>query len=465
MLTRLQVDGFKSLAGLDVTFPPLTAMVGPNASGKSNIFDAITLLKRAVSMPLAEALAQGRGEPAEQFRRRGDGATTDVLELSAEMLLDRRVSDDFQQSADVTHTRLRYELHIERREDTRGILRPFVLHEAIRPLRSTRDAYFASASSTFRERRLRYEGETRKILETVGEADRRLFKLTSRRAAGKPQGRPQELPAVRASSSVLSSVTTANEFPLLFAVRREIESWRFLQLDPAALRQPTVSGSVDDHLRVDGGNLAWVLHLIDLLAQETGAPGLTEIAGDLARVIRGFSGVEIDPNEARGQWEAYLRSRDEGRVSARVASDGTLRLVALLAALYEPDTPGVLAFEEPENGINPRRLDALLQVLLGLVTDPAAADLPDKPLSQLLVTSHSPLLLLKLPPRNLLVIDSVSRIEVGSARPSRITRARRVYDPGEQVELEGDWPPLTIGESRSLPGIGLEDAEKILETV
>lgn len=466
MLTRLRADGFKSLADLDVTFPGLVAIVGPNASGKSNVFDAISLLSRLVTMPLAEALAQGRGEPEEQFRRRGDGSTSTLIRLEAELLLQGEVTDDFDQSAVVDHNRLRYELHIERRDDGRGIQRPYVAWETIRPIRRARDRYFTTASSSFAAHRLRYDGEKRQILETVTREDgRKLFTLKSRRSDGKQQGRPQELPAVRASSTVLSSITTASEYPLLFAVRREIESWRFLQLDPAALRQPTVSGSADDHLQMTGANLAWVLHLIEVMARERGTAGLDDIAADLARVIPGFSGVLVEPNEARGQWETYLRSRDEGRVSARVASDGTLRLVALLAALNEPDTPGVLALEEPENVINPQRLDAMLRVITGLVTDPAAPDAQGQPLSQLLVTSHSPLVLLKLDPRALVVVDSVSRLETGSRVPSRITRARRVLAPQEQPEPPDEWPALTDGELRSLPGIGVEDAEKILTAV
>lgn len=69
MLTRLEVDGFKSFAGFAVDLPTLGAFVGANASGKSNIFDAIALLSRVATMPLLEAFSQGRGEPEEQFRR------------------------------------------------------------------------------------------------------------------------------------------------------------------------------------------------------------------------------------------------------------------------------------------------------------------------------------------------------------------------------------------------------------
>ena len=44
MLTRLQVDGFKNLAAVDVRFGPFTCVAGPNGVGKSELFDAITFL-------------------------------------------------------------------------------------------------------------------------------------------------------------------------------------------------------------------------------------------------------------------------------------------------------------------------------------------------------------------------------------------------------------------------------------
>lgn len=40
MLTRLEVDGFKNLVGVEVDFGPLTCIAGPNSVGKSNLFDA-----------------------------------------------------------------------------------------------------------------------------------------------------------------------------------------------------------------------------------------------------------------------------------------------------------------------------------------------------------------------------------------------------------------------------------------
>lgn len=44
MLTRLTVNGFKNLIGVDVRFGPFTCIAGANGVGKSNLFDAIRFL-------------------------------------------------------------------------------------------------------------------------------------------------------------------------------------------------------------------------------------------------------------------------------------------------------------------------------------------------------------------------------------------------------------------------------------
>lgn len=61
MLTRLSVDGFKNLDGLDVRFGPFTCIAGPNGVGKSNLFDAIWFLAALSHMPLLEAALTVRG--------------------------------------------------------------------------------------------------------------------------------------------------------------------------------------------------------------------------------------------------------------------------------------------------------------------------------------------------------------------------------------------------------------------
>ncbi|MCL6614195.1 MAG: AAA family ATPase, partial [Firmicutes bacterium] len=68
MLRRIFVDGYKSLKNVELKVQPLTVVIGPNASGKSNLFDALRLLSRIVtSRSLSDAFGDHRGDPLEAF--------------------------------------------------------------------------------------------------------------------------------------------------------------------------------------------------------------------------------------------------------------------------------------------------------------------------------------------------------------------------------------------------------------
>jgi len=55
MLTRLKINGFKNLVGVDVRFGPFTCIAGANGVGKSNLFDAIRFLSALASETLIDA--------------------------------------------------------------------------------------------------------------------------------------------------------------------------------------------------------------------------------------------------------------------------------------------------------------------------------------------------------------------------------------------------------------------------
>ncbi len=74
----------------------------------------------------------------------------------------------------------------------------------------------------------------------------------------------------------------------------------------------------------------------------------------------------------------------------RMASDGTLRLLALTLPAYLPDFSGVYLIEEPENGIHPRAVETVYQSLSSVYG------------AQILVATHSPVLLSMVDAKNVL---------------------------------------------------------------
>lgn len=454
MLTRIEIDGFKTFEKFALDLGSFTVILGSNASGKSNLFDAIRLISNLSTLDLRHGFRDLRGEVFELLRRHPE--PVDRMTFAVEVLLQPQVEDHWGRRVELSHTRLRYEIEIERRRDERGLDRLNVIWEEARPIFAKQDKWIEAkkVSREFRHRFLRYSRRTK-------------FLVTHREGGGEPRfeirqdgkaGRP--FPASAASATVLSTVTTA-EFPHLFALREELRSWRFLQLDPAALRRPSPSYGVAEELEPDGKNLAYVLARIKAETGTSDQPRgeLAEIAAELASVIPGIMDVEVmsDRAETRAtqdvledgsnrQYRIDIAVRGGIPFSSRVISDGTLRVLALLTLLHDPLHRGLLLFEEPENGIHPARLKMLIERLRVKVTDPADPPESFNLLSQIIMNSHSPVVLSSLMSSSvgvdptIVFADTVTLVQP-SVQAYPTTRMRRVassdqgdlYPPGSGV--------------------------------
>lgn len=389
MLTRLEVDGFKSFEGLDVSLTPFTAIVGNNAAGKSNLFDVVQLLSALATHDVSEALKEMRGEPLELFRQTPAGRETRIR-IAVEVLVDPLVRDPWGSEVHLTHTRLRYEVELERRELRPGVVRIQVAHEAVLPILRKDDAWAKriDPDSGFRDAYLLYKRQ-KPWLTTAAKPEGQVFEI---HMDGK-QGRNR--PASAAEATVLYSITNA-EFPHLFALREEMRSWRLLQLDPALLRKPSPAAA-SDVLTPDGANLAAVLAQLKAETADEDRPNgvLDDIAAELNSLIPGVERLAAELDSSSREYRIELTQRDGIPFSARVVSDGTLRVLALLTLLHDPRHCGLVCFEEPENGVHPGRVKDLVRRLRDMVTDPKLAPEPGapQPLSQLILNSHSPVVL------------------------------------------------------------------------
>lgn len=437
MLTRIEVDGFKSFENLKVDLLPFTVLLGANAAGKSNLFDVIRLLSNLATRDVAEAIKEMRGEPLELFRRTAQGRSKSI-KISVEVLVDPVVRDPWGSEVKLSHTRMRYEVVLERREIRPGVERVQVAREAVYPIMRKDDRWADSQkpSKQFKASYLKYARQ-KPWLTTDDLREGLSFSIHQ---DGK-QGRNR--PASAAEATVLYSVTNA-EFPHLFALREEMRSWRLLQLDPAALRKP-VPVTASDVLSPDGANLAAVLaHLkAETQSQERPLGVLADIAAQVNELIPDVKRIDASLNEVSREYQVELVMRDNMNFSSRVVSDGTLRVLSLLTLLYDPRHRGVVCFEEPENGVHPGRIRPLIQHLCELVTNPRADVDVDgaPPLSQLMLNSHSPIVLSALIDKNgcsvyglVLFADTSTVSDPGANEIRRRTRLRPVR-PGVQQSL------------------------------
>lgn len=377
MITRIEVDGFKSLRGFALDLEPLTAVVGPNGAGKSNLLDALHLLSRLAQTSVTEALKGGRGAIRDQFSRLRDGAAGRIR-IGVEMLLGAARDD----SRDQLATRYWYTAEIERVTLSSGIEDITVEEHS-----DVIDAPVAPDTWMARHPALARHGDP------AGKVEARALK--SRR------------------------------------IERELSAIRVVQFEPSKLRLSS-DPAAGAALAADGSNLPTALAAL-------APPARAQIRADLAELIPGFRSFEVVPADEELRLEVEFT--DGGRVPARILSDGTLRLIALLTLLRGSPSGALIAVEEPENGIYPGRLRALMDKLVDATT-PRGDVLPP----QVLITSHSPAILAALHgrPESLVFADLVRRGD-----DLRSTRMRHVRS--------------SDGPERDPSTVSLREIERILD--
>ena len=455
MLTRLEVDGFKTFQGLNITFEPFSLVIGGNASGKSNLFDVLQLLSNLAQKDVNESLrGVVRGKPSELFRKTGESRAS-RMSLAVEVLLNRSVQDSFGSRVELINTRLRYELTLERRVDDRNRERIFVVREHAAAIGAKEDSWAPKVrKATERSAHLLYRVRKNPFLTTINEGGKSSrFSISQDGNQGRNRS---ERSAVAAAATMLSGITNNEEFPHLFALREELRSWKLLQLDPALLRR-TSPGDAADVLEPDGSNLAAALVAIkaETATFEQPSGALALISRQLASLVGEVDGVDANYNDTNKEFTIEFEARDGTSFSSRVASDGTLRILALLAVLHGPQRPGLILFEEPENGIHPIRVKRLVDIVVGTVSR-LEDDRNSVPLTQVIVNSHSPIVLDALVERDkervrvdedvVLFADTVSILDPATRAQQRKSRFRQVRRGQQDLPLPSDEPPAFVSD-------------------
>jgi predicted ATPase len=188
-------------------------------------------------------------------------------------------------------------------------------------------------------------------------------------------------------------------------------------------------------LEPDGSNLPTTLARM----QAEDSFILNDVSRDLANLVPGILKIEVEEDPPRNRYVIWAKTQDGRSFSSRVLSDGTLRLLALVTLRNDPQHRGMLCFEEPENGVHPFRLKNMVNLLRDLTTDFSDPAQVDEPLRQLLINTHSPVLVSQ--PgvqQGLLFAHMTTRVQPNQmSLPLRVTRITPVK-PGYQVRMDID---------------------------
>lgn len=447
MLTRLQVSGFKNLVDVDVRFGPFSCIAGANGTGKSNLFDAIQFLSRLAGDTFVDAAASIRSEDDKTstvqslFHRIGS-QYTDKISFEAEMIVPDLGVDDLGQKAKATFTFLRYLLDLEYRADERlplsgsfGLVKESLEHiklgDAWKHLRFPHSA----------ERWRKSVAKGRRaapFISTETIEGQRVIRLHQDGGRG---GRPQSFLAGNLPRTVLSTVN-ATESPTALLARREMQSWRLLQLEPSSLRRPD-EFMTPPGMRPDGSHLPATFYSLARAEGQENAGGrdswvYEQVALRLSELIDDAFQVIVDRDESRQLLTLQLQDRNGTAYPASSLSDGTLRFLALAVLVLDPKSQGVICLEEPENGIHPGRIPAMLELLLDMAVDVNQPVGRANPLRQVIVNTHSPAVVHQVPSESLLIAETEQAMQSG-------TRYQKAVFSG----LPGTWRSDAVPEGKS----------------
>lgn len=403
MLTRLRVRGFKNLLDVDVRLGPFTCVVGENGVGKSNLFDALRFLHLLMDASIPEAVARIRESDGRAPRPDGlftafGGFRSEEIRLTADMIFDQDVEDDFGARATASISSARYEIAF--RSDTAEDGRLVLTHESLDPVRvrDARDDVGFPARRDFLHSAIKGRRSGGPFMSTTEDGTVHVHQEGN-------QGRGRQIPIQRSARPIIQSANA--EFPTLLAARREMQSWRTLMLEPSAMRAPsdyTGPREIDER----GGHLAGTLQR---LRKDHGDKVLSEVANRLAELIPEVHEVRVVDDPRFQTFTLEVRGPDGVFHPARALSDGTLRFLVLSVLLSDPKARETLCLEEPENGIHPDRIPAMVRLLKDLAVDPDYEVGPDNPIRQVIVNTHSPLVFKHVASDDVVFVESVDRLE------------------------------------------------------
>ena len=347
MITSIRLVNFKNFADETLRVGPFTVIVGANASGKSNIRDAFRFLHGiGRGYTLAEIIGGKYGPGGQREWEPIRGAGNEIVRFEP---LHPHIPSEFS-------------LHVELKLS--GIKTYYSIKVGLNP----------TSSEGFRVLEEELRTESTIIYKTMKTSESNLWLLVGDNDE-RQIGLSQSQPVLTQFLQIYKEIWYQQIFDL--GLHSVLESMRFLDLSPDRMREAAFPGQ---HIMGDSGeNLSIVLQQI--CADSKRKKILSDWLCELTPMdVQGF---EFPPDPS-GRIHLMLCEGNGRKVSAYSASDGTLRFLAMLAALLGENPKGLYFFEEIDTGIHPARQSLLLE----LIEKQAA-----KEKIQIITTTHAPDLL------------------------------------------------------------------------
>lgn len=397
MITLIEALHFRCLQDVQRPLGPFQVLVGPNATGKTTFLDVIAFLAQLVSQGLDAAI----NERTQNFQHLIFGRSGKHFELA----LEARIPED--RRAKLVNKEfgiIRYEVSVglEDRNEEASILAEKVLLKTVPTFsrNGQRELHFPSPPKPRKSiMRPKAAKGTKAIVNKVSGGNDNFYDETGK-------GWDHSFKLGPRKSALGNLPEDESKFPASTWLKRLLlEGVQQFVLNSLLIRKASPPGQIRG-FKPDGSNLPWVINNLQKKSPDCFRDWIAHLRTALADI------EYIRTRERPDDKHRYLVIGYRGgmQIPSWVASDGTLRLLALTLPAYLPDFRGVYLVEEPENGIHPTAVQTMFQSLSSVYN------------AQMLLATHSPVILSLADPESVLCFakskDGATDIVSGSEHPA-----------------------------------------------
>jgi len=371
MLKSIRIKGYKSFEDVTVELQQLSVILGPNASGKSNFLDAIRLFSKFISKKsINEAFKEHRGFASESFYYGDIGLEGLLKEESRKMSfeaiieisentkteIDRIIEQKTALNGAQSKKKIRWMPYLKYTIELEAYpLKNFLIQVRDEKLEALNKDLSPYKRKPFLSKSKRENGE----------------EVFSVRIEG--QWHPKYYP-LGLDRTVISENFYEPYYRHIAAFRREVENWMVFYLEPRKLMRRESPPQHTYEIGENGEQLACFLKTL----HDEYPRSFETLARNIKQILPSKPELKVELDNRKGIVEFFLKEMGID-YSSRLISEGTLRVIGLLAALHPKNPSTVIAYEEPENGIHPVRISQIADIIKGVSEN-----------KQIIVTTHSP---------------------------------------------------------------------------